>query len=774
MDVHRHRNAGKCPYSTGTRAVGVAFVLTAAPCANERQLPNATHRATLRSMGTQRIVKGQNLPLDPTVRNLRMTVRWADSGPADVDLVVLLIGEDRRVRSDADMVFYNQTATTDGSVVHTGKTRGNGTIADSVSVDLSLMTDDVHGVTVAASTDGIAFGEIPALEWTAFSESGEQLMRFEVGDLTTETALVLGELYRRDGSWRLRAIGQGWAGGLAELAKDYGVRLEASDGHHEADAEPDEEFEITEPVAFPSGDQEVPEVDVEPVEPRRASSSDGEPIELVTDESPSTGPQVPTASPILDSVRRPRRLKVAVRTEWVSASVPLMILADDPTWQVSRLFSISGIGGTDEQEKRATSALLWAMAAVRPLGRALTARAAAPAGAVETFIEVGFPLGEQRVIPDGVMRISRGGRVWTALVEVKTGDAELQRDQIASYVRLARRRGFDVVMTISNEISPDPDRHPVDLPIHAMKGVALLHISWAEVMHEIRMLLAHHRFSDPLPMWILSELLRYLENPRSGAMSFHDMGPAWVAVRESVAAGTLRPADRKTAPVIEAWYRLVRQLGLGLTARLGVSVRQVVPRRFASDPYLRLADAAERLAKEGVLSATFRVPDSAGPITVTADLRTTQIHTSIDVPAPQEGSLRSRVTWLSRQLKSAPDDVLIEARFAPRPETTCERLADIRDRPSVLIPNREWEPSAFVISRHHPMGTKRSGVKGSFVTSVNTALNDFYADVIEKVRPWTPPVPQLQSQSAAGESGQEVDPELAAVLSDAERLALAD
>jgi hypothetical protein len=449
----------------------------------------------------------------------------------------------------------------------------------------------------------------------------------------------------------------------------------------------------------------------------------------------------------------------------------LMVLADDSTWHASRLFSISGIGGTDEQEKRATSALLWAMAAVRPLGRALTARAAAPAGAVETFIEVGFPLGEQRVIPDGVMRISRGGRVWTALVEVKTGDAELQRDQIASYVRLARRRGFDVVMTISNEISPDPDRHPVDLPTHAMKGVVLVHISWAEVMHEIRMLLSHHRFSDPLPMWILSELLRYLGNPRSGAMSFHDMGPAWVAVRESVAAGTLRPADRKTAPVIEAWYRLVRQLGLGLTAHLGVPVRQAVPRRFASDPYLRLADAAERLAKEGVLSATFRVPDSAGPITVTADLRTTQIHTSIDVAAPQEGSLRSRVTWLTRQLKSAPDDVLIEARFAPRSETTCERLADIRDRPNALIPNREWEPSAFVISRHRPMGTKRSGLKGSFVTSVNKALDEFYAEVIESVRPWTPPAPQLRSQPAAGEHDQEMDPELATVLTDVEPVA---
>jgi hypothetical protein len=125
-------------------------------------------------------------------------------------------------------------------------------------------------------------------------------------------------------------------------------------------------------------------------------------------------------------------------------------------------------------------------------------------------------------------------------------------------------------------------------------------------------------------------------------------------------------------------------------------------------------------------------------------------------------------------LKSAPDDVLVEARFAPRSETTCERLADIRDRPNALLPNREWEPSAFVISRHQPMGTKRSGVKGSFVTSVNKALDDFYAEVIEKVRPWTPPAPQLRSQSAAAEPDHEVDPVSAAVLSDVEPVALAD
>jgi len=67
-----------------------------------------------------------------------------------------------------------------------------------------------------------------------------------------------------------------------------------------------------------------------------------------------------------------------------------------------------------------------------------------------------------------------------------------------------------------------------------LTNVALVHLSWSEVMHEIRMLLAHHPFTDPLPMWILAELLKYLEHPRSGTMAFHDMGVTWVPVREGV------------------------------------------------------------------------------------------------------------------------------------------------------------------------------------------------------------------------------------------------
>jgi len=681
-------------------------------------------------MGELILVKGQNVPLDPGASNLRLSIRWSSpANPVDVDLVALILGADRRVRSDADMVFYNQTATSDGSVVHAGKVTADSGGSDDVLVDLSAVDADVHTLTVAASTDGAPFSEVDRLEWLVTADQAEPVARFPVTGLTSERALVLGELYRRDGQWRVRAVGQGWEGGLAGLATDYGVSIDT------ADVPADEADESTAPSATEvSADHE---------------SSDAAP-DAAECEPAGTLPDIrstATESPIAPA-RRPRKVRVAVEK---SVSLAPIRLAEDPAWQPSRLFSISGIGGADEQEKRATSALLWTMAAVRPLGRALTARAGAPVGALETFIEVGFSLGEQRVIPDGVIRIARGQRVWTAVVEVKTGDGMLGRDQIETYLRLAKRRKYDAVLTISNQISTDPDVHPVELPARATNAVALFHISWSEIMHEIKMLLAHHRFADPVPLWILTELNRYLEHPRSGAMPFNDMGSSWVSVRESVAAGTLRPGDRKAAPIVDAWQKMIRQLSLGLTARLGVPVKQIVPRRLQADPGLRLDEGTHLLGDHGLLTASLRVPDAAGPIVVSADLRTSRVTVSIEIAAPQENSLSRRVTWLVRQLRDAPDDLLVEARFAPRTETTCEQLADVRARPQILLPGKDWEPSGFVVTRSHPMGTKRSGARGSFVTSVNDAVDAFYTEVVERVRPWTPPPPPLPASSETRE-----------------------
>ena len=86
---------------------------------------------------------------------------------------------------------------------------------------------------------------ITDLEWCVFLETGEAAVTYRVDGLTTERALVLGELYRRNGCWRLRAVGQGWDGGLAGLATDYGVSI-ATDEPEPTQNQQD--FDVTETV----------------------------------------------------------------------------------------------------------------------------------------------------------------------------------------------------------------------------------------------------------------------------------------------------------------------------------------------------------------------------------------------------------------------------------------------------------------------------------------------------------------------------------------------
>src|SRR5690606_27162617 len=91
-------------------------------------------------------------------------------------------------------------------------------------------------------------------------------------------------------------------------------------------------------------------------------------------------------------------------------------------WNTARLIPTSGINGAEEQERRATSALLAVMSAVREFSRSLLGPLGAPAGNVETFIEVPFDMPDgRRIYPDGLIRVKRGSKEWTALVEVKTG-----------------------------------------------------------------------------------------------------------------------------------------------------------------------------------------------------------------------------------------------------------------------------------------------------------------------------------------------------------------
>ncbi|MET0864880.1 MAG: TerD family protein [Nakamurella sp.] len=217
-------------------------VLWAVPAARKRSAGPATRSARSRHylraleqrlpvppgtmVGMTAMTKGANLPV--TATSVRAVLSWAD-GPQipDVDVSALLLTGQGRVRSDDDFVFYNQPRHKSGAVTHGGKSTAGRRQTDVITVDLGAVEPEIDSVLIAASADGGNFGSVPGLALTLINDQGgAQLAIFEITDASTETAFVFGELYRRAGGWKFRAVGQGYDSGLAGLAADFGISVQ--------------------------------------------------------------------------------------------------------------------------------------------------------------------------------------------------------------------------------------------------------------------------------------------------------------------------------------------------------------------------------------------------------------------------------------------------------------------------------------------------------------------------------------------------------------------
>ncbi|WP_227996989.1 TerD family protein [Nocardia australiensis] len=169
-------------------------------------------------------MKGSNVAVPMSA--VRVELGW-QSGPGipDADASALLLAAGK-VRSDSDFVFYNQPAHASGAVRHEGKQRGP-TVLDTLSVNLAQVEPQIETIVIAASSDGGTFGQFNGLYVRVVdAANGAEVARFDSAGATTETAFVLGELYRRQGAWKFRAVGQGYASGLAGLATDFGISVD--------------------------------------------------------------------------------------------------------------------------------------------------------------------------------------------------------------------------------------------------------------------------------------------------------------------------------------------------------------------------------------------------------------------------------------------------------------------------------------------------------------------------------------------------------------------
>lgn len=620
----------------------------------------------------------------------------AGAGPLATDVSVLILGNDGKVRSNDDMIFYNQPVGGDGAV----ELKAPLAVVDglpTIEVDLAALPESVSRVLIAASVDaddGRTFGEAEALRLSVgvAGETSSAKVVSELVGLTAETAVIFGELYRRDVDWKIRAVGQGYDKGLLALVTEFGVDVDdPADGSN-------------------PGDQGKP----------ASAATPG--ADAAPDRPTSTGSRVALA--------RKRRPVTKLPDDWRERPCP-GLPADSfaGPWRSARLFPTVGIKSGAEQEGRTTSVLLSVMEAVPDFGRRIVSLMGAPRGRIETFTEVAFSFAGQDLRPDGVIRVSRGSNEWIAIVEVKTAKGALTGEQVGAYVQVARAKGFDAVITISCDLPAVQGELPVQLDSRPPKSVVVSHLSWEEVITEASLHFAEQN-TDRTQGRIMAQFLLYAADAQSGMWQFGDMGRHWVKVRNGVADGTLSANDPATVDVCARFDQLTRHVALQLTALTGQTVSAQTP----ADP-VDAVSRAKQLADSGELFGTLRIPGATGPMVLNANLARTRIGCSQVVSAPRTGRTATKVNWLLRQLDDAPPKLRITAHhLGSRTDATSAILEGVREDPSVLVPPNGRDIREFTITSEASMGSKRAASENGFVSSVVTLVNSFHRSVTEVVR----------------------------------------
>jgi tellurium resistance protein TerD len=186
------------------------------------------------------LAKGGNVSLTKAAPNLTQVLvglgwdaRSTTGAPFDLDASALLCASGR-VLGDDYFVFYNNLKSPEGSVEHTGDNlTGEGEGDDeSILVDLAKVPDNVDKVVFPVSiydadSRGQTFGQVSNAFIRVVNQFDQaELARYDLTeDASTETAMIFGELYRYNGEWKFRAVGQGYASGLRGIALDFGVNV---------------------------------------------------------------------------------------------------------------------------------------------------------------------------------------------------------------------------------------------------------------------------------------------------------------------------------------------------------------------------------------------------------------------------------------------------------------------------------------------------------------------------------------------------------------------
>jgi hypothetical protein len=406
-----------------------------------------------------------------------------------------------------------------------------------------------------------------------------------------------------------------------------------------------------------------------------------------------------------------------------------------------------------QTELKTTSTTLAVISAVREYAETLLKPLGAPIGSrakVSCFTELVFNDKRLKNIqdrPDGMICVTNGKRKWIALIEAKVKKEKLKAKQVESYLDICKVVGADCVITISNDFVCDATHSPIKISGHKLRSTKLFHWSWSYLQAEAKIQISQSSISDPDQAYMLNELVRYLSHDSSGVVGFTRMRGSWSDSIKVVQQGkSIQKSSEEAQEIVADWYELIRSVSLSMSERLGLNVSVLLTPSERKNPSAKINHATEMLYKEASLTSRLKVPDAAGPINVTADLKTRCVTVAMETPAPKDKKQsKASIRWLTNQLKNCDTrDIYLAVRWPGRSQQTIFPVIDSIDDPTIHSDERPGlMPSSFEVRYTNDLGGKFSQVS-NFGAALEDSVVTFYAEAGQYISAWQAPPPKIK------------------------------
>jgi len=407
------------------------------------------------------------------------------------------------------------------------------------------------------------------------------------------------------------------------------------------------------------------------------------------------------------------------------------------------------------KEARALSPFLATLSVVREYAENILGEIGVRVGQrskIRCYTEVTFQRGRNEDDlgrPDGLVVVDTGRSTWTALIEAKIGNNHLGADQIEKYLLLAKNKGIDAVITISNQFSAVPHHHPLNISGHKTRSVDLYHFSWMHLLTHAELLLMNEDLEDSEQSFLLNEFKRFITDDSAGVKGFEQMPGCWRdAVGTAKSGGSL--SDEYSKEIAEAWQQETRDLALILSRQLGSQVTQKLTRAQTNDPLKRYLDDVDSLKQWYELSVSLAVPDTAASLDISANLANGAIIHSIQIGAPRDKKTnKARLNWLLNQLPEKADKHIHIRGFWPgRSQPTEQPLNKLREDPTWLFDGKEgMQIQSYEIFMCIDLGGRFAQPK-TFIQELEKSVPIFYKMVVENLNEWQPAPPKLSEDRA--------------------------